>query len=249
MTKKQVVIAYTSLSLGWVLLMVAIFSVILSGCTKDNISGSGNVVSQTRNTATFADVDISGPFEVHLLQEDTAAVEIKAEDNIIDVIETGVSNNGLFVRIRNHVNIRHHLPIRIYVHNRLFQRITFDGSGSLESKDTIHTSLFKYELNGSANASLLLVTTDLTTTINGSGNITMKGSAVTLDSDINGSGNIAALDMSVQNANITIRGSGEHSICAAKTLNANIYGSGNITYTGAAKVNADIKGSGKLIKL
>ena len=246
--KKQFIITYTSLSVGWLLLMIAIFSIILSSCTRDRISGSGNVVTDTRPTGAFTDVEISGPFEVHLLQEANPAVDIKAEDNIIGVVETGISNNSLYVRIKNHVNIRHHLPIRVYVHNPAFRRVKFNGSGSLDNKDTLHTQSFGYELNGSADATLALKTTEFNATVNGSGNIGLKGSATTLKSDINGSGNIAGLDMEVQNAQITIRGSGEHAVFVRQNLDAKIFGSGNIIYTGEAKVVAEIKGSGKIIK-
>jgi hypothetical protein len=76
--KKQFIITYTSLSIGWLLLMIAIFSIILSSCAKDNISGSGNVVTETRTTDPFTDVEISGPFAINLLQENNAKVEIKA---------------------------------------------------------------------------------------------------------------------------------------------------------------------------
>ncbi|MEC5147364.1 head GIN domain-containing protein [Chitinophaga sp. 212800010-3] len=246
--KKQVIITYTSLSVGWLLLMIAIFSIILSGCTRDNITGSGNIVSEIRPTGPFTDVEVSGPFEVHLLQENTSAVELRAEDNIIGAIETGIHNNSLFVRMRNNVNIRRHKPIKIYVHNPIYQRVKFDGSGSLDNKDTLRTSLFKYELNGDSDASLLLAANDLNTTINGSGNIALKGSANSIDSDINGDGNIAAINMEVQNANITIRGSGEHTILVRKHLDARIYGSGNIYYSGNPGITLDVKGSGHVIK-
>lgn len=246
--KKQFIITYTSLSIGWLLLMIVIFSIILSGCNKDNISGSGNVVKETRSVGAFTDLEVSGPFEVRLIQEGNGAVEIRAEDNIIGVIETGIRNNSLFVRLRNRVNLRRHLPIKIYVHNSIFQRVKFDGSGSLDNKDTIHTSLFKYELNGSGDAALLLNTGDLNTTVNGSGNIGLKGLATNLNSEINGSGKIAAMDLEAQNAIITIRGSGDHAVYVHKNLEARIYGSGNIFYTGEASLIADVKGSGKIIK-
>ncbi len=246
--KRQFIITYTSLSVGWLLLMIAIFSIILSSCTKDNISGSGNVVTETRSTGPFTDVEISGPFELHLVQEQNASIAIKAEDNIVGVIETGMRSNTLFVRIKNRVNIRHHQPIRIYVHNPIFQRIKFNGSGSLDNQDTIHTTLFKYELNGSANAVLTLDATNLSTTINGSGNINMRGFAGTLNSDINGSGNVSAMNLEVQSANVTIRGSGEHALYVRKNLDAKIYGSGNIFYTGEARVVSEVKGSGKIVK-
>ncbi|WP_349315238.1 head GIN domain-containing protein [Chitinophaga sp. MM2321] len=248
--KKQFLITYTSLSVGWFLLMLAIFALILGGCTKERITGSGNVVEETRTTAPFTEVEISGAFEVHLLQDSSAQVVIKAEDNIMGVIETGTHGNILYVRTKNHVNIRRHMPIHIYVHSRLFQRITFSGSGSLDNKDTLQSTSFRYVLNGSANASLALATTAISTTINGSGDLIMKGHATTLNSDINGSGNISALDMTVQTADITIRGSGAHTIQVEKELRVSILGSGNVTYSGTpTKLETDIKGSGKLIKI
>lgn len=246
--KKQVIITYTSLSIGWLLLMIVIFSIILSSCTKDNISGSGNVVSETRNTGPFTDIEVSGDFEVHLTQDNRTTLEIKAEDNIIGVVETGTRGNNLYVRLRNRVHLRNHLPVRIYIHNPIFQRVEYDGSGSLDNQDTIHTALFKYELNGSGNASLLLATGNLNTTINGSGNIALKGIANTHNSEINGSGRVAGMGMEVQRANITISGSGEHSLVVRQKLDARINGSGRVYYSGDASVDADIRGSGKVMR-
>lgn len=246
--KKQVIITYTSLSIGWLLLMIAIFSIILSSCTKDNISGSGRVVSDVRGTGPFTDIEVSGDFEVHLMQENRTAIEIKAEDNIVPVVETGTRGNTLFVRFRNRVHLRNHLPVKVYINNPIFQRIAFDGSGSLDNQDTIHTSLFKYELNGSGNASLLLAANDLSTTINGSGDIALKGTSNTHNSEINGSGRVAGMGMEVQKANITISGSGEHSLLVREKLDARINGSGRIYYSGDASVKTNISGSGKVIK-
>lgn len=120
--KKQFIITYTSLSIGWLLLMIAIFSIILSGCTKDNINGSGHLVSETRNIGALTDVEVSGDFEVHLKQGAVTALEIKAEDNIIGVVETGVRGNTLYVRIRERTHLRNHLPIEVYIQSPIFQR-------------------------------------------------------------------------------------------------------------------------------
>jgi len=246
--KKQVIITYTSLSIGWLLLMIVIFSIILSSCTKDNIRGSGNVVSETRSTGSFTDVEVSGDFEVHLTQDSRTTLEIKAEDNIIGVVETGTRGNNLYVRLPNRVHLRDHLPVKIYIHNPIFQRVQYDGSGSLDNQDTIHTALFKYELNGSGNASLLLAAGNLNTTINGSGDIALKGIANIHNSEINGSGRVAGMGMEVQRANITISGSGEHSLVVRQKLDARINGSGRVYYSGDASVDADIRGSGKVIR-
>lgn len=247
--KKQFIITYTSLSIGWLLLMVAIFSIILSSCTKDNINGSGHVVSETRHIGALTDVEVSGDFEVHLKQATVTALEIKAEDNIIGVVETGVRGNTLYVRIRERTHLRNHLPIKVYIQSPIFQRLQFDGSGTADNQDTIHTSLFKCEINGSGKGWLTLATNDLTTTINGSGDMVLKGSASTHNSEIIGSGSVAAADMEVQKASITISGSGNHAAFVRQQLDVRINGSGEVHYKGEASVVSDIKGSGKVSKL
>ncbi|MGO4292807.1 head GIN domain-containing protein [Chitinophaga sp. RAB17] len=246
--KKQFIITYTSLSIGWLLLMIAIFSIILSSCTKDNISGSGHVVSETRSISALTDVEVSGDFEVHLKQAAVTALEIKAEDNIIGVVETGVRGNTLYVRIRERTYIKNHLPIKVYIQSPIFQRLQFDGSGTADNQDTIRSSLFKYEINGSGKGWLTLTTTNLTTTINGSGDMVLKGNADTHNSEINGSGSIAGIDMEVQKANIAISGSGEHEAFVRQYLDVDISGSGEVHYKGEPIVVSNIVGSGKVVK-
>lgn len=248
--KKQAIITYTSLSVSWLLLMLAIFTLILSGCARDQIAGSGHVVAETRSTAPFSEVEISGPFEVHLVQDSTAAVEIRAEDNVIGAIETNTSNNTLFICLRNRVRLWRHMPIQVYVHSRNYQRINFAGSGTLDNKDTLQSDTFSYQIDGSANAALALAVQELHTRINGSGNLDLKGKAISLNSAINGSGQVAALDLDTQQADITIKGSGGHSIRVRDQLSVGIYGSGDVTYAGnPQKVQTDIKGSGKVKKI
>lgn len=248
--KKQAVITYTSLSVSWLLLMLAIFAVILSSCTKDRIAGSGNVVEETRNTSPFTDVEIAGSFEVHLLQDSSARVEIKAEDNIIGSIETNTSNRTLYIKVKDRVSVHPRRPMQVYVHSRIFQRINFKGSGTLANKDTIQGSVFSYVIDGSGDAALVLAVQDLKTDINGSGTVQVKGKATNLNSEINGHGNVEALELQVQNADITIRGSGAQTIHVSNELKVGIYGSGNVTYAGnPLQVKSDIKGSGRLIKI
>ncbi|MBC9910506.1 head GIN domain-containing protein [Chitinophaga varians] len=248
--KKQAIITYTSLSVSWLLLMLAIFTLILSSCARDQIAGSGHIVAETRNTSPFSEVEISGPFEVHLIQDSTAAVEIKAEDNVIAAIETNTNNNTLFIRLRNRVRLWRHMPIQVYVHSRSYQRINFAGSGFLDNKDTLRSAIFTYQINGSGNAALALAVQELHARINGSGSLDIKGTAISLNSDINGSGQIKALDLDTQRADIMIRASGDHSVRVRDALSVGIYGSGDVTYAGnPQKVQTDIKGSGKVKKI
>ncbi|WP_143310782.1 head GIN domain-containing protein [Chitinophaga vietnamensis] len=247
--RKQVIVTYTSLSVGWLLLMIAIFSFILSGCTKEQINGSGNVITEKRSTSSFTDVEIGGSFEIHLLQDSSSVIEIRAEDNVIPAIETYIRQNTLYVRVESHARVHNTKPMQLFVHSPLFQRVSLAGSGSVQNSDTLRSSLFDYEVNGNGDANLLLAVSDIKATVNGSGNIQLKGKATALVSDINGSGSIRGLGLNVQHAGITIRGSGDHSIQVVRELEASIYGSGSVSYLGTPSVHAKIYGSGKVIKL
>ncbi len=65
---------------------------VMSSCRK--VSGSGPVVSETRNVSGFSEVksDFSG--DVYITQGSIYNVRIEAQQNIIDVIET-VLNDGI----------------------------------------------------------------------------------------------------------------------------------------------------------
>jgi hypothetical protein len=248
--KKQTVITYTGLSISWILLMIFIFSFILSSCHKDVIVGSGHVITEQRPIDPFSEITVDGSFDIHLKQDGNLPLVIDAEDNVMRVIETYVSGNTLRVKIKDHTNLRRFKAIQVYVHSNTFNRMIFSGSGSVNAPDTIRTDKFTYEINGSASTNLALDGTQIETIINGSGNIRYKGKVNSYTSTINGSGDINALELLTRNATLTVHGSGDQTISVENQLDVNIYGSGNVKYLGnPAKINSNIQGSGKVIKL
>ncbi|RFS23882.1 DUF2807 domain-containing protein [Chitinophaga silvatica] len=225
---------------------VALF--LFSSCHKDYIRGNGNVVVEQRSVGNFTDVEIMGPFEVELIPNSSPKIEIKAEDNVIGAIETGISGNSLYIRIRRNVQLRNHKPLKVYLSNPFFQEVIFKGSGQLTTRDTLQATLFKYQLDGSATADLTLKVDNLFVTINGSGSTTLAGSANTFNSTINGSGGVDAWDLPCKFADLTINGSGAFRVVVNEQLTAKIHGSGDIHFKGPATLISDIKGSGRIIR-
>lgn len=234
---------------GWELFLLVIFNLLLSACDKERLSGSGYVISETRETGIFSDVRIDGPIHVHLEQGAAAPVKITAEDNLMRVIDTYVSDGTLHVRIKKGVRIHNTRSIDVYLKSANYNAVFFYGSGSVESLDTIRTDKFIYKLDGSGNARLPILANNLKTEINGSGNVQLNGRAATYHSIINGSGDVRGLDFYCEEADITVKGSGEHSLNVARSLDVSIRGSGNVKYRGDAHVSTNIQGSGRVIKL
>lgn len=248
--KQTVTVTYSGLSVSLLLCLLAIFGLILSGCSRENVHGSGRVITEERSVARFEDITLEGSLEVHLKQDQPIPVVIEAEDNVMRVVETFVNGTTLHVKIRNGVNLKSFRPIQVYVQNDQYRRIIFSGSGSLTANDTITSTLFTYEINGSADARLKLDANEIRTILNGSGNMQLEGKANDYRSEVNGSGDIDALNLQADKARIRISGSGEQRIWVLNLLDARIDGSGNISYKGTPDtMNMEVNGSGKIIKL
>lgn len=247
--KQEYLITYSGLSVGLILCLLAIFGFILTGCSRENLRGSGHVITEERPVDRFEDVTIDGPLEVHVKQGALVPLRIEAEDNVMRVIETFVSGTNLRIKIRNGVNLKSFKAIHVYVQSEKYRRISFSGSGSLTGTDTIKTPFLSYEVNGSNDARLKVDANEVRVIVNGSGGVGLEGLGRDYFSEINGSGNVNGEQLKVINANVEINGSGEQRIWAMDKLSGSISGSGHVRYKGTPTVNVSVSGSGKVSKL
>ena len=55
---------------------------------KRGVKGSGNVVTETREITGFKAIDVSGVFNVEIVAQKEFSVQIEADDNLIQLIQT-----------------------------------------------------------------------------------------------------------------------------------------------------------------
>ncbi|MGZ7107850.1 MAG: GIN domain-containing protein, partial [Methanobacterium sp.] len=68
-----------------VLLLLAVIAA--SGCTNQS-TGSGKVINQTRDVASFNQIDFNGAGELIITQGDKESVTVQADDNLMNNIKT-----------------------------------------------------------------------------------------------------------------------------------------------------------------
>jgi len=226
------------------------FTVLLfaaTGCFDDvTIHGNGIAASQGRTVSAFDKVRSAGDFEIHITKGDDSEVVIYAEENIIPYIETSVSENTLLVDIPGWHNVKHQLPIQVFITIPTLAGVKQSGSGNIT---TDHFTGDKLELfiSGSGSISTSVVADLVDASISGSGWIKISGDADQSNLSISGSGNIDSYNLLVNDCNANISGSGNMQVNAIKSIVARISGSGNIYYVGNPTVEMNISGSGKLI--
>lgn len=210
---------------GLMILWLATVACSSTTLNPDRIVGSGNVVAENRDVRGFSSIDLRGSGNVNVNFGPTESVIVEADENIVPLIETTVSNGKLIIRNRPNVSITVSNPIRINVTMKSINGITMSGSGNINVAD--------------------LIGQDLLVALTGSGDITVNGKADTVNIQLPGSGNILCKELKANSATVTLNGSGNITVYASESLDASIRGSGTINYAGnPAQINKSIPGSG-----
>ena len=69
---------------------VLITLLVIVSCNVIGEIGSGNVVKEERKVSSFNAIEVSGAFDVELVQGTAIAVTVEADDNLMDLIRTEV---------------------------------------------------------------------------------------------------------------------------------------------------------------
>ncbi|THU39872.1 DUF2807 domain-containing protein [Niastella caeni] len=229
-------------------LCVVLLFVVSTSCEK--VVGKGPVVTETRQTASFEGLEVEIPADIYFTEAPDAKIELHAQQNILDEIETPIINNTLQIRFRHsNTRIKSNDGISIYVSGPNVRSLTVDGDGYLQVPAPFTPSDLHLEVNGSGSIRANNVTTSrLNASIDGSGSINVNsGNANATNLNIRGSGLLDVSGAMAKDGIANIKGSGNIRLFATATLDARITGSGTISYKGSPAVTTHVTGSGTVI--
>jgi len=218
--------------------------VVPGGCSRETVSGSGNVVAQTRDLPVFKRIRLKGAGHVTLTQGDNQSVVIESDDNILPLIRTRVDGGTLEISHESY-NLRPtKLEYRLTASE--ISGVSISGSADVEGQGAIAADAFEADISGSGDMRLDLAASRLTASIKGSVMMVVSGTADEQHSEIKGSGDIQAFELLSKRVAVTIAGSGDCRVRASDELRAEISGSGDVLYRGRPRIESDIKGSGSV---
>ncbi len=218
-----------------------------ASCKK--VAGEGPLTTENRPVGNFTALASALSADVFYTQDPVYKVEITAQQNILDIIETQIVNNELTIKFRNDVRVKNHEHITVNVSSPTIDGLRISGSGSIVATDSIYSGDMNLTLSGSGNIRLNKLTgTALDANISGSGNISvLNGSVNSGKLKISGSGNIDVMNVPASSATTATSGSGEIRVNVSQSLDVIISGSGSVFYKGNPVVNTHISGSGKVV--
>ncbi|UCH60990.1 MAG: DUF2807 domain-containing protein [Anaerolineales bacterium] len=228
------------------LLLLAMFT--LSAC-RGIVTGSGNVISETRQVSNFDRITLSGSGKVIVTQGGSESLSIDTDDNLLKHLDVKVENGTLKLGFKPGVNIMSYTQLVFYVGVDDLASLAISGSGDFES-DRLETDRLEATVSGSGDIQIAdLSANELSVTISGSGEIDLAGEVNAQDVNISGSGKYLAGDVCSPLVEVSVSGSGEATICATERLDSRISGSGSVNYYGRPSINTSGGGSGRLNSL
>lgn len=219
---------------------------VMSSCRK--VIGTGPVITEVRSTTGFTTIAMSLSGNVYYRQDSVYKVELQAQQNILNIIETSVKNNELLLKFKNNVYVRRHEDIVVTISAPSVEAFRISGSCDFRTSGDLTPANCKLVISGSGSITVpKLVTNNLEATISGSGGIRISGGSVThQDLRISGSGSMDHAELAAKTSKTSTSGSGTMKVYTSDRLEAHISGSGNVYYRGTPVVSASNSGSGKV---
>lgn len=234
---------------------------------RNVVVGSGAVVSQTFDLPKFTGIATTTSFDVYIKQDSKQFVEVKAQQNIIDIMLLEVKDGTLKLGFKPNTSIRTKEAIKVYISLAELKRLVISGSGNVRGEGVFNKSdQLDIVISGSGDVKLDFDTKELRCAISGSGDANFNGYADKHMIAISGSGDLL-LDGNSKEQNVTISGSGDvklsgstekqnlavsgsgnlnSSSLVTKQCNISITGSGNATVNVTEQLNVTIMGSGNV---
>jgi hypothetical protein len=221
---------------------------VFSSCRK--VVGEGPLVTQTRTVGNFSGVSSEMSGKVNFAIAPEYKVEITAQQNILDVLNTNVVNGVLHIDFKDNVRVREHEDLVVNITAPYADYFRLSGSGNMNVQGDIAANSLKVTLSGSGDITVQNadIADKIETDVSGSGNISIaNGSTVNEDVEISGSGKVEMAGVDAQIAVTHTSGSGDVKLAVSKNLDAHITGSGSVYYHGNPIISTHITGSGRVI--
>jgi hypothetical protein len=237
--------------------------------SSNNIKGNGRIVSKEIAVNNYSEIKLQIPGDVFYEQKQSAApyFRIEIDENLADTLDIRVENNALIIETENRRDNIHPTKCHIYTNSTQLSAIYIAGSGSVQTKDNLHSDRFAVKVSGSGNAVINQLTCnklnadiagsgnisadrldceDLSVNIAGSGDVELQGKAGNATIAIAGSGDVKAYHLLVQEMKCSIAGSGDIEANVVEKMNVSVAGSGDVKYKGNPVVKKSVAGSGSV---
>lgn len=219
---------------------------LLNACRQ--VQGSGNIVSENRATGDFTGISVGGAYEIELKNGSVTEVKVEADDNIIGLIETRVSNNRLNITTKNGNSFTNG-HFKIYITAPVINEIKSSGAATVVIKNILKSNdKITLESSGASTITGEADAPDISTEASGAAEIKIFGRTKNYNAEASGSATIKTKDLMSETTKVHASGAATANVYSSVRLDADASGAASITYTGAGSTGLKTSGAANIKK-
>lgn len=203
--------------------------------------------SQKRNVSDFTGISTQESIKVELSQGDKESVEVIADEEYIDRVETEVKGDVLHISIKGNSWNNWNKGILVKVTAKKINTLIASSSSSIITQNLIETDKLKIHTSSSAKVKVAFKADEAICRASSSSKASLKGEARYFDADVSSSASIAAEGLRVSKIAANASSSGKITVNALDELVARASSSGSVKYVSKPKMlDASASSSGKV---
>ncbi len=215
--------------------------------TSSTVYGSGVTVEESRPVSGVRGITLAGTGTVYVRQGGAPSLIVRAEDNLMEHLETPVHGDTLVMRTQAGFDLQPTREIEYHLVVTNLRRVELRGAGGINASSITADHLVVVR-SGVGNLDFTdLGVTSLQATLSGVGSARVDGVAQRQSVVLGGFGNYEAGGLQTAEADITIRSGGSATVRVSGRLDARIDGSGSVYYIGDPVVTRSGHGSGSVV--
>jgi hypothetical protein len=191
-------------------LSVLIFAIMLPSCTYsqffDSVRGTGMSIDRSFNVSDFKGIDVSGGFDVTLVQGNTESLTLTAQKNLFEHIKVEVENGTLKVYTRN--NLMATQPMKARITFKTIDNLKVSGGGDVNCETPIDVDALDIYISGGGDFNSVINSKELKCHISGGGDAQIGGKTKAYSIDVSGGGDIKS-EVNASNISCRIAGGGD----------------------------------------
>lgn len=226
--------------------LICLVSLMLSSCHYT--TGSGNIITEKRNTGSFTGISASGGFDVEIRIGAVTSVSIEADDNIMKYVETKISEGVLEIGLKGlHSTSNIHLKAFITVPE--LNIVDASGGAEITAKDILKSnSKISFDGSGGGQIHAAVDAPEIDAEAGGGASITLNGRTKNYTASVSSGSNLDSKDLLSEHTKAEASSGASLSVHASKKLVADASSGAHIDYYGGAAVEKSTSSGGSVDK-
>jgi len=211
--------------------VLVLFTTFFTSCViNSGVKGNGQTKTESREiNSGITNIEVSNALDVKLTQGENPKLEVTADSNILQYIETSQDGNTLTIGIKDHLGLQD-FEATIYLTLPNIYNISTSSAASVKGKNTLITKELTLKTSSSSSIELALETEHLSVDSSSASEVILSGKAINTQFESSSSSSIKAGSLKANN--VIAKSSSASSIACYPILNldAKASSSGSVSF-------------------